>query len=152
VRLGSPGLATPHLRKLALDGCMLALAGAKAFRDSPHLARLTSLSLVGTRIGSGWVRQLAASPVFANLRSLDVSPNHVPPGRAGGSRALASSPRLARLVSLNLAGNPIGIEGGQYLARSPHLARLRFLAVDAQQLDDPTREELRGRFAGRLRL
>src|SRR5262249_18621231 len=49
---------------------------------------------------------------------------------AKGARAIAESPYLAGLTSLNLSGNPIGPEGARALAASPFLSRLTRLWVD----------------------
>jgi uncharacterized protein (TIGR02996 family) len=43
--------------------------------------------------------------------------------------ALAASPSLARLSSLDLEGNPLGDRGLKSLIRSPYLTKLRFLGL-----------------------
>jgi len=48
---------------------------------------------------------------------------------AGHAEAVANSPVLRRLISLDLSGNPIGDRGVAALARSPYLARLRWLGL-----------------------
>ncbi len=57
---------------------------------------------------------------------------------------------LARLVTLNLRGNLIGVAGAKHLARTRFLSHIRHLSLDDPH-DDVTREELRERFGGRIR-
>jgi hypothetical protein len=48
---------------------------------------------------------------------------------AAGAEALAASPLLAGLTTLELAGNRIGTAGARALAASPHLGRLTRLTA-----------------------
>jgi hypothetical protein len=64
---------------------------------------------------------------MANLRHLAVTENGV---TAKGARAVAESPNLAGLTSLDHSGNPTGPEGTRALAASPFLSRLTRLWVD----------------------
>ena len=59
-------------------------------------------------IGSAGARAVASSPHLSNLRTLDLSLNGID---ADGAAALAASPHLARLTLLDLNGNRIGNAG-----------------------------------------
>jgi uncharacterized protein (TIGR02996 family) len=74
---------------------------------------------------------------------------------AAGAAALAASPHLARLTSLDLVYNAIGDAGAAALAASPHLANLTSLRLYAN--DDIRRRSagakaLRRRFGNRVAL
>src|SRR5262249_46004686 len=56
--------------------------------------------------------------------------------RAAGAVALAGSPHLGRLTSLNLRSNAIGDAGAAALAASPHLARLTSLDLGSSGIGD----------------
>jgi|GEM_PF-6335358 len=62
--------------------------------------------------------------------------------------AIASSPHLAGVTSLNLSGNNIGDDGAFSLADSPHVAALQYLNVSSNRLSDIALKRLRDRFAG----
>jgi uncharacterized protein (TIGR02996 family) len=100
--------------------------GVKALASSPHLASLTTLSLLWNfRIGDKGIRALLKSPHLANLTSLDLSGTGL---TDAGARALAASPFVTRLKTLRLWHNPdLGDAGVTALARSPHLAGLEDL-------------------------
>jgi uncharacterized protein (TIGR02996 family) len=78
------------------------------------------------------VPALAASPHLSRLTTLDLSWNGID---AAGAQALAASPRLARLTWLNLSYNVICDAGAQALAASPHLARLTTLNLRYNGID-----------------
>ncbi len=86
---------------------------------------------IGGGIHAPELQALAASPLLASLTSLDLSHNAID---AEGARALANSPYLAQLTSLNLGGNSIGDTGLQALASSPHLANLKSLELDGNEI------------------
>jgi hypothetical protein len=65
---------------------------------------------------------------------------------------LAEAPQLARLTALDLEGNRIGRAGARWLAESPHLRNLTFLAVSPDSLDRESLELLGERFGSFLHL
>jgi hypothetical protein len=69
-------------------------------------------------LGDAGVEALAASPYLASLTTLDLSSIEI--GDAG-VQALAASPHLANLTELRLYNNRIGEAGARALAASPHL-------------------------------
>jgi uncharacterized protein (TIGR02996 family) len=120
----------PRLTRLYLSVNPLGLEGVRALVVSPSLGRLNCLGLgvVCLRAADAdrvaAARALAGSPHVAGLKSLDLFRNHV--GDAG-ARALAESPHLANLADLDLFENEITDAGSQALLNSPHLAGLRRL-------------------------
>ncbi len=76
------------------------------------------LVLAGNPIGSQGVRALAESPRLENLRTLDVRDAQIGPD---GAFALAAAAHLGKLGRLVLSMNPIGAEGARALASSPCL-------------------------------
>jgi uncharacterized protein (TIGR02996 family) len=124
-------LHSPHLIRLTslglIGGNYWGEQGMRVLLDSPVLPQLVSLDLSGV---SNWppfhvtddaVSALAASPLVARLASLDLKKNLLGPAAA---LALASSPHLTQLTRLNLSGNRIGDEGARALAGARHLAWL----------------------------
>jgi hypothetical protein len=116
-RLAS-SLVLAQLNHLDMDYNPLNPSGVQVVLASPHLGRLTSLSLAQTGIGSKDVR------------------------------ALAGSPALAKLTSLSLLGNAIDTAGAQALAESPHLGNLARLDLrhNTGEIAQPARDALRARF------
>ncbi len=74
---------------------------------------------------------LAASPHLRNLTTLDLCYNKLGPE---GARALAASPHLRNLTTLDLWHNDLGAEGAQALAASPHLQHLTTLNLGLNDL------------------
>jgi hypothetical protein len=110
------------LRTLMIVSEQLDDAQLEVLAREPALARLTSLALrQGYRITARGARALADSPHLADLTSLDLFY-----ARLGdeGALALASSPHLARLTSLSLIACGVGPAGAQALASSPSLTSL----------------------------
>jgi uncharacterized protein (TIGR02996 family) len=103
--------AAPHIDRLA---------------QSPHLARLSSLSLAGNGIGDVHVKALAASPHLARLTALDLSHNFI---GGGGVLALSTSSQLADLTTLDLSYNDVDDADVLTLAGSLGLPNLRVLDV-----------------------
>ena len=64
---------------------------------------LTRLRVTGAGLDHRHAIALAASPLAASLRRLDLSANRID---IDGVRALVASPHLQRLVELRLSGNP----------------------------------------------
>lgn len=72
------------------------------------------------RFGAAEVEALAAAPPAPNLRTLTLCSGNL----GGAVAALAASPLLASVTSLNLGRTEFGDTGAIALARSPHLGRL----------------------------
>jgi uncharacterized protein (TIGR02996 family) len=95
--------------------------GVKALAAASGLPALRELALNDNgQVTSEGVRAVAESPFLGGLRSLDLSGNDV---NDLGVRALAASRCLPALESVKLAGNHIGDAGVVALAASPLLAR-----------------------------
>jgi uncharacterized protein (TIGR02996 family) len=145
--------ASPHLarlQRLDLQDNDIRTEGARALARAPHMTNLTDLNLQGNRLSSVAVQALAEPPTLRPSR-LDLSGNMLgersaralvrSPGGARlsglrfdclgppGVKALASSPRLADLTTLDLSYGHFGDGGARALAASPHLARLVELAL-----------------------
>jgi uncharacterized protein (TIGR02996 family) len=159
-----------HLRELDLTNCALGDSGLKAVVSSSHFRCPALLDMGHNRIGRAGMRallraldlerlvvlearsnslddkavaELAGSPRLAGLLHLDISKNaKVGPA---GAEALAASPHLKRLASLDLYGCPIGEVGARALLRSPHLRRL-VLTIDKGELSAGTLAALRKRY------
>jgi Ran GTPase-activating protein (RanGAP) involved in mRNA processing and transport len=167
----SPGL--PRLHTLSLYGnTQLKDGGIRALAGSPLLARLSVLDLGHTGITLSGLRDLlgaladspvhtlhladallgdraaeavAASPSLNRLCTLDLRGNGI---SDSGAHALGASPRLPGLVSLDLSRNNIGKAGAEALARGRgNLARIHLA-------DNPIAaracQSLRSRFGDRL--
>src|SRR5262249_29804065 len=78
--------------------------------------------------GDAGLAALAGSPGLPRLSTLDVSDNRIGPGGVAG---LAASPLVARLETLVLRRNPVGPDGARALAASEPLSeRGRLTALD----------------------
>jgi uncharacterized protein (TIGR02996 family) len=105
----------PRLTSLDLGGSVLGPEGARELADCPALGRLAVLDLSRTMLGDEGAEALAASPHLAGLTALDLAENGI---EEGGARALASSPHLRGLASLVLRGNHPGAEGRRLLGEA----------------------------------
>jgi uncharacterized protein (TIGR02996 family) len=139
--LGDTGIAAlaaspvlQNLRRLSLRRNCLSVTGAKALARSPCLTRLVELDL-GDMIAldDKALIALADSPNLVSLQSLNLDSNKI---RSKGVAALAGSPHVANLRSLVLYRNRIGPRGVAALAGSPHLSRLEHLNLDSNQIGD----------------
>jgi uncharacterized protein (TIGR02996 family) len=79
------------------------------------------------------VPELADCLALARVSSLDLDTNNLGVGQA---RTLFSSPHVARLTALDLTNNSVGVSGTQALANSPHLSRLTRLHVGSNKVAD----------------
>ncbi len=91
-----------------------------------HLRQIGELILSSLRLNGEQVRAIASSPNLENLTSLDLGYNAFGPR---GAQLLARSTTLGRLRTLNLAGCQLGDEGVVALAGSAHLSRLTSLEL-----------------------
>jgi uncharacterized protein (TIGR02996 family) len=106
---------------------------------SPLLARVKELNLRKNQIGVPGARALAASPYAARLTTLVLGSNQIGPRGAG---LLAASPHLSRLQELNLWNNEIGNAAAQALASSRSLDGLTRLDLEHNQITDQGAEAL----------
>jgi uncharacterized protein (TIGR02996 family) len=119
----------PHLANLttlALHGDdTIGPTALKILLASPHLGRLTCLSVDHTVIGDEGLAIVAASPAAERLRVLDVRSARV---SDAGLRTVADSQRLRCLTTLHVGWlHEAGDVGIVALAESPNLPRLTFL-------------------------
>jgi uncharacterized protein (TIGR02996 family) len=109
--------------------------GVPALVASPLLARLDTLDLsvfsnIRPFFGREAAAALAASPHLGRLRKLNLTQCSGGPEEA---RAIAKA-RFGSLVELDLFHNRIGPTGMAALAKSPHLAKLRWLSLLGSQI------------------
>jgi len=144
-KLVVPVLAALRLRALALPSTDLGPEGVRALAAAPLLAGLRELDLAWNRCGDDGVAALAASPRAGNLWRLNLAGNDV---TAAGARALAASPHLGRLHDLNLGGNKVRNDGARVLASSPLADRLSYLGLGNNGIVKKVKDELAGRLGG----
>ena len=94
---------------------------------SPHLERLTRLSLYVNGADHTELDELLASARLKNLRSLHVEGR---PFQVEHVRTIANAPALGGLRRLGLFCNPIREDGARALANSPHLKNLETLELN----------------------
>jgi Ran GTPase-activating protein (RanGAP) involved in mRNA processing and transport len=146
----SPVLA--RLEYLDLGFNELLNAGVIPLAGASCLSRgrpsLTCLILSHNHLGDQAIEALASSPLVENLRTLEVDFNNC---HDQGARALARSPRLARLESLNVSNNDISPEGIKALARSAYLNQLTTLDIETNPHGDEGAQALAQTRLPRLR-
>jgi uncharacterized protein (TIGR02996 family) len=140
---GLSGLA--RLRSLHLSGCRLDASGVRALARSPHLAGLRRLN-IDAEGGGPCLPALLEAPWLASLRELRFSCEGIDDDDL---KALAANPAVSRLRVLHLGPQPITRAGTEALANSPHLGGLLSLNVSSHRDDDDLEEPLRDRFGGR---
>ncbi len=121
--LGSP--YCPRLRALDVGQQLLTARSMLALADCPRMDELSELKVDHNRIQDDGLRALARSPHLTGLRKLVAFNNAL---TDGGVAAVAASATLAGLTQLKLGG-AIGAAGVRALADSPHLTRLRSLEL-----------------------
>jgi uncharacterized protein (TIGR02996 family) len=132
--LSSPFLQ--RLRSLDLGHTRISLAGLHdLLAHSHHLPTLTELGLGWNDLGDEAVGALAASPLSARLRDLDLSRCL----SGAGVRALASSTSFGELRDLNLNGCQAGDAECEALASSRSLRQFTGLGLSGRRFDDPSR-------------
>lgn len=137
--LGSPVCA--GLRRLTLDGNPLTDEALRALAAS-MAAGLEDLSLEHCDLPPGGLRELLSSPVARSLRRLSLRRNtHQGPELA---EAVAASPGLGHLRTLNMDVCQLGDAGAAALARSPHLVGLRHVSLDTNAIGDAGATALAG--------
>lgn len=116
----------------------------------PYLGRLRQLTLNSKGPPGEMIEALVGSAILPALRVL-----RLPWCTLGDehSARLVGHPWVARLRALDLRDNFITAEGGQAIAESPHLDRLASLNLRGNPVADTwVAEMLRRRFGGRVRL
>jgi uncharacterized protein (TIGR02996 family) len=130
----------PRLERLVLSGNYVGDAGCERLAGARSLAGLRELVMrcdmiaFSDAIHAAGAAALAESPHLTDLRSLDLAGHHI--GDAG-LRALAHSPNAAALEVLDVSQNDVGEVGDsgvEALTESPHLGRLRRLDLTRNRL------------------
>ena len=130
-------LHSPHLARLTgltIYAQHLGPALARAVADSPHLEGLKRLALARNEMGDLGVEHLVLAPGLAAIEELDVSENEI--GQVG-ARLLARCPRFGKLKDLRLTGNAIGPLGAETLAASDSIPKLAHFGLRATRLGGP---------------
>jgi uncharacterized protein (TIGR02996 family) len=132
----SAALVSPHLARLTGLTVFAQHLGpplARAVADSPHLAGLRLLRLGRNKVGDAGAELIANAPLLANLDDLDLSQNDL--GEPGG-RALAA-PRFIGLRRLELGGNAVGPLAAVQIAASDRLPALELLGLEGNRVGGP---------------
>jgi uncharacterized protein (TIGR02996 family) len=129
-------LAAPALQgleELRYSGARGRRRGAEALVPlwPPGLPALRCLRLRDAEVGREGMIALATSPALLRLETLDLYQCLV---QDGGARALAHSANARNLKTLCLRSNHIGYDGVRALAASPHLAGLTCLDLGGNDL------------------
>jgi uncharacterized protein (TIGR02996 family) len=128
------------LRSLALRNCNFWEGDElAALADTPVARRLRELDLSGNRLADAGLRELAARPEFAGLERLVCRANeqeHYFCAHADGAEALADSPHLSRLHTLDLGDHYIFGAGLRALANSPNATGLEWLGVEYNEIGE----------------
>jgi len=130
-------LHSPHLAKLSgltIYAQHLGPPLARAIGDSPYLEGLRRLTLARNELGDEGVEHLVLSPSLKSLEELDLGENEI--GQVG-ARLLARCPRFGKLSKLQLAGNAIGPLGAETIAASDQLSKLTQIGLKATRLGGP---------------
>jgi uncharacterized protein (TIGR02996 family) len=127
-----------NLRRLELRDTRIGDEGVELLAGWPCLANLTELDLRSNILTDASARALAASPL-TRLQALDlggVDPYHGGDNLIGaeGVRALAQSPNLRHLHSLELDWNQLHDDAARELAAATHLSELRHLNLWANNI------------------
>jgi uncharacterized protein (TIGR02996 family) len=112
-------LDAPQLRHLSLDGFPTGVSGAKLLASRPTFANLRRLGVQDGRIGNSGLAALAASPHLRGLVSLDLWTNQIT-----AAPALTDPATFPQLADCKLLGNKIP------KAHAAELAARRGLQVD----------------------
>jgi anti-anti-sigma factor len=123
--------ALEHLTGLGFQRTSLTAADMQALASSPHLGRLTSLSLEANNLGPVWMGPLLA--IAAPLRELNLGRTRL---SAASLAELLASPLMPGLTTLGLAGNGLDDDAMSLLAQSPSVAGLKSLDLSANRLTD----------------
>jgi uncharacterized protein (TIGR02996 family) len=131
----SPNLA--ELNRLDVSGNSLSEAALRTLFEGRTTGKLARLVMHGNRLGDAGTAALVGSLLFARMVEQDgaIDLRRVEMGPTG-VRALADTPLLQGLESLDLEGNFLGDTGLAALAASPHLTHLRVLSLRENRIGD----------------
>ena len=133
-------LAGPHMdlvHSLDLTNGSISADVVSVLAAEPLFRKLESLRIgesghhEGDRIGNDGIRALAESPYLENLHTLECYNSRI---TDSGATALANSSGLANLRQLTLRGNKLGETGVKALAASPYLHHLVRLDLSLTEL------------------
>lgn len=148
-----------RLTSLSVRNCVLWADELEALAAYPVCRQLTSLDVSGNQFAEAGAAVLAGNPSYAGLEELIARADglqFVDCFHGDAARALAESPVLTRLHTLDLRGHHIGDSGFVALVTSPFAAHLRILDVgfnDLGETGDSAAEALRtSRHLGALRV
>lgn len=144
VRHAAAVFAVPGIHILRLRW----LNNGKALAQVPELERLRALRLVASRADAAALRALLGSEALQRLTVLDLHGNRADDAVA----ADLAAGRFPDLAELWLGSNLIGAPGGRALAASPHLGALKTLDLRGNNIDHPTRAALLTKFGSRVKL
>ena len=138
--------ALAGLTALDLSENPLGAEGVLALGKSKHLKHLTTLNLHDTGLGESGVEALAALTNLPALTHLDLSSNRI--ASVAAVRALVASPLVAQLTSLDLSYNHalVRVVGAKVLATLPATAKLETLDVRHCGLTENAIRALKARF------
>jgi uncharacterized protein (TIGR02996 family) len=125
------------LKSLTIRNAVLWPNAVEILANSRVAPQLRYLDLSGNPIADSGVRNLAEAPAFANLRSLILRNDEVQYHdsiHAGGAMALAASPSLRQLQTLDLADQYIGDAGFLAFVNSPNASRIEVLDVSFNEI------------------
>jgi uncharacterized protein (TIGR02996 family) len=118
---------------LILDGWQLTPAGVAVLANSPALANITELELLGIRLEAAHIRALAGRSSPRQLQTLWLSDADMGDAALG---ELAKATRFSHLRRLNLNGNHFTAKGMAVFLRSPNFPALTDVVL-GNDLDYP---------------
>ncbi len=130
-------LAQPDLESLEVGNCGIGARALKTLLKHPDILRLRHLNLDLNRLGPGGARAIEKATGLTQLERLDLF-GTTGSGRikAAGTQALARSPHLKTLKSLDLRNQDIQDEGLIAIAESLYLTKLERLTVTENRLSE----------------
>lgn len=131
-----------RVRELDLTGNDLGNGGVNLLLRSPHLTQVALLDLSFNGLCDGGVRLLARADTLPRLRALYLTDNRKVSD--DGLRALAESPYLGGLHTLDVSGNAVADAGVRAVAGSRSLTRLHTLRLFANAIGDAGAAALAG--------
>jgi uncharacterized protein (TIGR02996 family) len=140
VRILSQQADLSRLRTLGLPGNAITPAGIRHLAASTRLSRLQHLYLEENMVGDEGAQALAGGTHLVELHTLglgaDIHSDYNSRIHARGARALAASPCLKQLRTLDLSYHPIGDAGLVSLAASANISHLQILGLTAAEIGD----------------
>ncbi len=121
-----------HFRRGFVEA--LSLTATALLRHADGLFRVAPLRHLMLWDAGLYVADVARLPYLAGVDLLWFSDPWREPVRADGIAALAASPHLGRLTTLNLSRNDVADDGAAVLARAPWLGGLRSLNLEENGL------------------